>query len=232
MIQTRRARRFSFSPLLVNGALALICLLWTIPTIGLLVSSFRTREDILSTGWWTILPHPDWTTVDTIKPAADLDRTKPMPVGGVTAPFEDFQKGVVTPDGRRLVWVGNRRAGVVQVQQREWTSIANFTTQNYSTVLSGQQVELIDPKGNKFVEQGADMSNAFINSLVVTIPSTLIPILIAAFAAYGFAWMRFPGRRPMFVALIALLVVPLQIALVPVLRDYTALNLNEQTSIA
>ena len=70
------------------------------------------------------------------------------------------------------------------------------------------------------------MSGAFINSLVVAIPSTLIPILIAAFAAYGFAWMRFPGRAVLFMLVVAMLVVPLQIALVPILRDYVALGLN------
>jgi alpha-glucoside transport system permease protein len=70
------------------------------------------------------------------------------------------------------------------------------------------------------------MTQAFINSLAVTIPSTIIPILIAAFAAYGFAWMNFPGRRLFFILVVGLLVVPLQIALVPILRDYNTLNLN------
>jgi alpha-glucoside transport system permease protein len=70
------------------------------------------------------------------------------------------------------------------------------------------------------------MSQAFLNSLAVTIPSTVIPILIAAFAAYGFAWMNFPGRRFLFIMIVALLVVPLQIALVPILSDYNRLGLN------
>lgn len=70
------------------------------------------------------------------------------------------------------------------------------------------------------------MSQAFLNSFAVTIPSTIIPILIAAFAAYGFAWMKFPGRRFLFIMIVALLVVPLQIALVPILSDYKVLGLN------
>ncbi len=57
------------------------------------------------------------------------------------------------------------------------------------------------------------MTGAFLNSLAVSIPSTVIPILIAAFAAYAFAWMNFPGRRIFFIMVVALLVVPLQIAL-------------------
>jgi alpha-glucoside transport system permease protein len=60
----------------------------------------------------------------------------------------------------------------------------------------------------------------------VAVPATVIPILIAAFAAYGFAWMRVPGRRLVFILVVALLVVPLQIALVPILRDYVRLNMN------
>ena len=70
------------------------------------------------------------------------------------------------------------------------------------------------------------MTQAFLNSFAVTIPSTVIPILIAAFAAYGFAWMKFPGRRFLFIIIVALLVVPLQIALVPILSDYNRLGLN------
>jgi alpha-glucoside transport system permease protein len=63
--------------------------------------------------------------------------------------------------------------------------------------------------------------NAFMNSLAVAVPATVIPITIAAFAAYAFSWMDFRGRFVMFVAVVGLLVVPLQMALIPVLRLYT-----------
>jgi alpha-glucoside transport system permease protein len=65
-----------------------------------------------------------------------------------------------------------------------------------------------------------------LNSIAVAVPATIIPILIAAFAAYGFAWLKFPGRKFMFVVVVAMLAVPLQIALIPILQDYTKLNLN------
>jgi alpha-glucoside transport system permease protein len=74
--------------------------------------------------------------------------------------------------------------------------------------------------------RGDDFSEALFNSLAVAIPSTVIPILIAAFAAYAFAWMSFPGRRFWFTMVVALLVVPLQIALVPILSDFGDLKLN------
>jgi alpha-glucoside transport system permease protein len=64
------------------------------------------------------------------------------------------------------------------------------------------------------------MFNAFVNSLIVAIPATVIPITLAAFAAYAFAWIKFPGRAILFAVVIALLVVPLQMTLVPLLQVY------------
>ncbi len=131
----------------VRVAVVVICFLWTMPTLGMLVSSFRNVNDIRGTGWWTVFAHP----------------------------FETAQ----------------------------------WTLQNYETVL------LAD-----------GMANAFANSLIITLPATVIPITIAAFAAYAFAWMRFPGRDLMFAMVVGLLVVPLQMALIPILRLYTDLDLN------
>jgi len=145
------------SDILVNGTLLLLVLIWTVPTLGLFVSSFRGQEAVRETGWWEAKP-------------------------------------------------------------------AELTLKNYEQVLGGK--EYVDPTLPGGVAKGEDMSNAFLNSLTVAIPSTVIPILIAAFAAYGFAWMKFPGRKVFFVIVVALLVVPLQIALIPILRDYMQLNLT------
>ncbi len=128
-------------------AVILVCVIWSLPTVGLLVSSFRTSSDITRTGWWEALLHP----------------------------FEAAQ----------------------------WT-IANYVT-------------VIEAEG---------MGNAFINSLIVTIPATVIPITMAAFAAYAFAWIRFPGRSLLFMLVVGLLVVPLQMSLIPILRLYSGLQLN------
>lgn len=213
------------SDLVVNGILVLICFVWTIPTVGVLISSFRTRQDIQTTGWWTIFPHREWMVTETYPPGDDLDRQGVMTFEGLSGTFEELRAGV-EGDGIRVQWIGNRRTGRIEVQEREWTARSAFTLENYQAVLSGKTYEIRQSDGSVVTVQGDNFNNAFLNSLTVTIPSTVIPILIAAFAAYGFAWMRFPGRRALFILVVALLVVPLQIALVPILRDYVALQLN------
>lgn len=152
-------RQQMMGSLLVNGALLLLVLIWTLPTLGLLISSFRPADAVRTTGWWTV-----------------------------------------------------------------FTGEADFTTENYRAVLSGKDIE--QPDGTVVRASGDNLSRAFFNSVAVTIPATVIPILIAAFAAYAFAWMNFPGKRLMFIIVVGLLVVPLQTALVPILRDYVALELN------
>ncbi|MBS1252178.1 MAG: L-arabinose transport system permease protein AraQ [Anaerolineales bacterium] len=105
-------------------------------------------------------------------------------------------------------------------------SEADVSLDNYRIVLG---VGLDDPDVQAKVRRGAEniqLFDAVLNSLTVAIPATAIPILIAAFAAYGFAWIQFPGRRALFIAVVALLVVPLQIALIPILKDYLRLDLG------
>src|SRR5919205_771066 len=93
-----------------------------------------------------------------------------------------------------------------------WTAFTppyQFTTQNYQQVLTTN-----------------NMGTSFVNSLFVSIPATVIPILVAGYAAYAFAWMSFPGRRLLFLVVVALLVVPLQMSFIPVLKAFTALGIT------
>lgn len=220
---SRRQRRTS--SFLVNGVLILLVLVWSIPTFGLLVSSFRTKEEIQSSGWWKMLPHREWVQVDEFK-TKDLNPNNVMTIEGVSGTFKEFRAGVESPDGTRVRWVGNKRRGRIQVEKRKWTMRNDFTLENYNEVLLGGSVNIKRADGTVKTIHGEDLSDAFLNSLAVSVPATIIPILIAAFAAYGFAWMKFPGRRALFILVIAMLVVPLQIALVPILRDYVKLDLN------
>ena len=212
--------------LIVNGSLALICLLWIIPTLGLLISSFRDRIDVNSSGWWTIFPHQDWVSVEKITPGPELDRNAPtMTFNGVTATFEQFIAGV-DQNGARYKWIGNRRIGYLEVQKYIWTSNVNFTLENYKQVLASGNYTAVLKDGTTQTEIGDNMTRAFLNSVAVAVPATVIPIAIAAFAAYGFAWMKFPGRKMLFALVVGLLVIPLQIALIPILKDYVAIHVN------
>jgi alpha-glucoside transport system permease protein len=123
-------------------ALWLIVLVWSIPTFGLFVSSFRSADAQRNTGWWTVL--------------GDL---------------------------------------------------GNLTLDNYSTVLTA------GPQGGLF--------NALLNSFAIAVPATVIPIAIAAFAAYAFAWIDFKGRSWLFILTVSLLAIPLQTALIPLLQMYS-----------
>lgn len=130
----------------VTILVVVIAVLWSIPTFGLFVASFRPATLITTTGWW---------------------------------------QGLIPP----------------------W----QFTIQNYENVI-----------------QANGMGQAFINSLILAIPGTIFPLLLGAFAAYAFAWLRFPGRNIIYFIVVAMLVIPSQIALAPLLTIFTDLGLTGQ----
>jgi alpha-glucoside transport system permease protein len=123
----------------IHVALALIGLVWLVPTLGLLVTSFRPRSDIQATGWWDI-------------------------------------------------------------------SNLHLTVDNYRQVLEAQ-----------------GMLQAFANTVFIAVPSTLLPLGICALAAYAFSWMRFPFRDTLFLIVVGLLMVPVQVAFIPLLTAFREL---------
>lgn len=103
------------------------------------------------------------------------------------------------------------------------------TTSGWWSVFTGpSQLTRLTFENYQQVFSQADLGTAFVNSLAITIPATIIPILIAAFAAYAFTFMEFWGRDVLLVLIVALLVVPNQVALVPMLKIYGALGINGQ----
>jgi alpha-glucoside transport system permease protein len=113
--------------------------------------------------------------------------------------------------------INSFRSRDLQFSSGWWSWFASpldVTIDNYSRVLTSD-----DPTLN--------MGKAFINSLIVTLPATVIPILIAAFAAYAFTFMKWRGRDLMFIIIVGLLVVPNQVALVPLLKLYQQLGINQ-----
>jgi alpha-glucoside transport system permease protein len=213
--------------LLVNIVLFLIVFIWTVPTIGLLISSVREREDIRSSPWWSVLPHIGWVATGEQLPIPENQvRDVPIEIQGKTALFDEWRVGVDIDSDTHIVWRGTLRSGFLEVFEKKWTWNWNFTLVNYQQVLDGKTFEITNLDGSITTVQGDNMLASFLNSLTVAIPATIIPILIAAFAAYGFAWMNFPGRRFFFILVVALLVVPLQVSLIPILRDYQSLGLT------
>ena len=105
-------RQKRFGSLIVNGSLLLLVLIWTIPTMGIFVSSFRARNDIATSGWWKVFPYRDWQPVREIDISqAGLDPNGVMTIESATGTFEEFRAGVETPDGKRITWIGNKRLG-------------------------------------------------------------------------------------------------------------------------
>ena len=126
--------------LVLHIAVVVLMAIWAVPTVGLLISSFRPQAELSRSGWWTALAPP-----------------------------------------------------------------YRFTLENYQDVLNQSGI-----------------GQAFVNSLFIAIPATIIPIVVAAFAAYAFSWMEFPGRDFLFVVVVGLLVVPLQMTLIPILKAFAA----------
>ncbi len=130
--------KFSAGPWVVNILLALICLIWTIPTLGLLLSSFRTRDDIQTSGWWTVFPHQEYAMVRQEQLTAGLPLDQPISVLGTTLSDDQLRAGYILPSGQKLKWF-NRRQRIVDVQEQKWLANSSFNLNNYQNVLVGQQ---------------------------------------------------------------------------------------------
>ena len=139
--------KHAFPHTVLHTVIITIALIWMLPTVGLLITSFRTPHEVAYSGWWTVFAHP--------------------------------------------------------------FNFTQYTLQNYETVITKN-----------------GMGRAFLNSLIITIPATVLPVLFASFAAYAFAWMKFPGRRALFIIVVALLIVPLQMTFIPILRIFNWLHLS------
>ena len=134
-----------FSSKIATIVVWVVTIVWTVPTLGLLVTSFKTNEKILGEAWWTSLLNPD------------------------------------------------------------------FTLENYRGVFLGDGTESLS----------SGVLPYFINSIVITLPATIFPIVIATMAAYALAWIRFRGSNFLFFSIFALQIVPLQMSLVPLLLLFT-----------
>ena len=140
---------------MVNGILIFICALWLVPTLGVFVSSFRVPQDILTSGWWQIMPHKEDIQVDEINLPESVDVDGVMRVEGISATFEELREGVVLEDGRKLTWFGNKRTLRVLITEEQWVGFStDLTLENYQNVLGGKSFTFIDGAGNEATRQG------------------------------------------------------------------------------
>ncbi|TRC95860.1 carbohydrate ABC transporter permease [Mesorhizobium sp. WSM4303] len=220
----------------VHIAVLIFVAIWTVPTLGILASSLRDKDQIIASGWWNSFSSSTQTEAGRLPPAsAQVEKDGKFVLAGnifgdaaarnisafgvkSAAPTQypagttaDLGDGVtlqLNADGTFVMsspkaFEGDRGQRVYYAS----SAPPKFTTDNYNTVLFSEGI-----------------GRSFMNSLTVTIPSTVIPILIAAFAAYALAWMRFPGRALLIAVIIGLLVVPLQMSLIPLLKLYNGVG--------
>lgn len=225
----------------VHISVVLLVALWVFPTLGLFVSSFRTSDQISSSGWWSALGTQE-RQVPAIRIGGDEAQKDGAYVisgtlfsgtnvtvskwGTSSREPEAYAPGDVADLGDGVTLTVDE-AGAFEMKgpasfgdgrlPRVFTTAATppeFTLDNYYNVLTGAGT-------------GQSVGQAFLNTLTVAIPATVIPILIAAFAAYALAWMRFPGRALLVAAVVGLLVVPLQLALIPLLQFHNAIGVGK-----
>lgn len=225
----------------VHISVLVLVLAWVFPTLGLFVSSFRTSDQISSSGWWASLSTQE-SQLPAVRISGDETRDADLYViegalfegsdttvsawGTSSRAPEAYAPGDTADlgDGEMLTLdaAGNYRlTGTESFEGKRLprlfttaSSPPEFTLANYTNVLTSDTA-------------GAGIANAFINTLTVAIPATIIPILVAAFAAYALAWMDFPGRALLIATVVGLLVVPLQLALIPLLQLHNAVGIGK-----
>ena len=257
-----------FNRLPIHLALLVLCILWIVPTLGVLVTSFRTREAVRTTGWWTVfLPvatvgqaeysaHCASCHGEDGRAIAAADLADPAVIGQyprsnrllavlrgdfngmphvqdpafpedtnqaleVLAPILDYMQtlsGIGGTTAERQLGLRNYADALVGYKgTQDYLTDCEEGVQSARAKFDCKASDLLRPEG---------MGRAFWNTLLVSVPSAVLPILFAAFAAYAFAWMDFRGRMWIFALLVGLQIVPLQMALVPIARLYSDIGLQ------
>ena len=238
-MRTAPAKRGSFSgsPLTwaVHMSALLLVGLWLLPTFGLFISSIRDKDQIATSGWWTALTATEQRQIFRA-PGEDgqMERNGKFAISGNVlkggagkiSAFGISSRGIAafpvgeTAELRNGAKLTVRENGDFEILKNETfeksrgqrifytaTTPPRFTLDNYRLVINAES-----------------LGQSFINSLTVAVPATIIPILIAAFAAYALSWMEFPGRAILIAVVVGLLVVPLQMSLIPLLTAYNTIG--------
>jgi len=247
-------------------AVILMCLLWVIPTLGLFISSFRTRQAVRETGWWNAFSRaavPGQAEYDTYCASCHGGDGTQIANANLADPNigDQFTRSInllvelKKPINNAPHLVDPQLPANATQAQAILSPILNYmhalagkketkgqlTLNNYVDALVGYKgtADYLSDCDNKVAStlavfkcntsdllSEAGMGRAFINTVIVAIPSTLIPIFFAALAAYAFAWLDFKGRQWLFAVLVGLQIIPLQMVLVPIARLYVNIGLQ------
>lgn len=221
--------------LIARLALLLLVIVWTVPTLGLFISSLRDKDQLIISGWWTTLQSTQANEQGRTDPSADQiqnDAGLYILDGSV---FEDGENKTISTFGGGFLpgeITDNEAGTTIELEGGE-----TFTLNEDGSYVYASSEPFDFERGRRFfyvanipptltldnyveVLNAEGIGQSFLNTFTVTIPATIIPIVIAAFASYAFAWMEFPGRQLLFIVVVGLLVVPLQMSLIPLLRFY------------
>jgi alpha-glucoside transport system permease protein len=224
-------RRGKWGQYFVHASVVLIVLIWTIPTIGILVTSLRNKDAIAVSGWWTALTTSEQNFITrSADPSNQVQEDGKYVIegnvltgneSGVTAfgtriiKPKEFKAGEIAPLPNGGTLTVNADGSYQLVSDTPFA--ADFSRRLYYTA---SQPPTFTGDNYETVLTAAGLGQSFINSLTVAVPATVIPILIAAYAAYALSWMKFPGRALLLAVVVGLLVVPLQMSLIPLLKLY------------
>ena len=229
-------KHFSFGKFLAHFFLLIIVFIWVIPTFGLLISSLRDKDQVALTGWWTALKHNEFNEiVRTEKSAVQSEENGVFIITGnllKNAPSKSvINFGITSKNPKAFeapAKVTMKNGSTFYLQKDgsyRWTSDKEFKHKKgkriFLTVSTPPSLTLANYK-EVLVFRG--LGQSFINSLTVAVPSTIIPLIIGAFAAYALSWMNFYGRDLIFAIIVCLLVVPLQMSLIPILTVYNQIG--------
>ena len=234
MIPMKR-KSFSFGRIINSVGLLILVLLWILPTIGLFVSSFRDKDQLALTGWWTALYTAERSEFRRTGIQEDqVERNGKYVIAGKLLEPGGKKIQTFSTNYRNLTaheagdTVKFKDSSLFTLQESgdyEWVSNVSFKHKRGKRIFYVAKVPPTFSLDNyREVLSSEGVGQSFINTLRVTIPATVIPIMIASFAAYAFAWMEFPWRRFLFVSVVGLLVVPLQMSLIPLLSMYNEIG--------